>query len=105
MANEPNGAVPTSSNPADYDRAVLVQDDDALLLEAQFSVKAAEYRRIAGQAEVLRLETEALRARMLYQLDERYPSVGAGAAGGTGVRHFDGALYYVGWDAQTGRSS
>jgi hypothetical protein len=99
MAHDPNTAAPTSSNPADYARATRVQDDEALMLEAQFALKATEYRRLAAQAEVLRLETEAVRARMFFRLDERYPDIGAGQGGGTGIRHHDGALYYVGWDA------
>lgn len=99
MASDPNTTAPTSSNPADYARSIRVQDDEGLLLEAQFAVKAAEYRRMSAQMEVLKLETEAVRARMFYRLDERYPEIGAGFGGGTGIRHFDGALYYVGWDA------
>lgn len=101
MPEERNTATPTSSNPADYERAVVVQDDTALLLDAQLALKSSEYFRASAQAEVLRLEAEALRARMFYHLAATYPDVEKSSnSGGTGIRRFDGALYYVGWDAR-----
>jgi hypothetical protein len=101
MPEDRNTAAPTSSNPADYERAVQVQDDDVLLLEVQLAVKSSEYYRASAQAEVLRLEAEALRARMFYRLGVTYPEVEkSGSGGGTGIRRFEGALYYVGWDAR-----
>jgi hypothetical protein len=90
---------PSSSNPADYARAVRVTDDDTLLLKARIDEHLRNLWRLHTEVEIARAEQAALTQRLFLRLDGVYPGIRRlDPDGGVGLRDWDDALWYVGWD-------
>jgi hypothetical protein len=60
--------------------------------------KARQCQRARDHLAILEAEVDAVRRRLFLRLEEVYPGVEGLRDGGTGIRRFQGGLYYVGWD-------
>ena len=83
----------SSQNPADYDRAVKVEDAELCVMILALQAKGKELRRAHDEMDRIYHESQALKYRLFTALRDAYPDVGA--LDDTGWRIWKGDYWYV----------
>ena len=91
---------PDFADPSRYVRHTAVDDAEALAHIAQLDAYIGDMRALMRKAEVLDAKMTITRNELYSRLEETYPQVLVARRGGTGLRDWKGAWWYVGWDHQ-----
>lgn len=106
LAKSMDDGMPESDCPEDFDRAIKITDDDALLHLARIQNIKTEGESIFGRLRALKWQAQLAGYELFERLKKTYPAVGSPPRGmteetaGTGYRYWKGEVWYVGHDVR-----
>ena len=92
--------VPSWVDPSRYPRRARIEDEEAQKLIHDMEAIVDQLRGLARKAEVLDAKLTIARTELFEKLEALYPTVLNIRRGGAGLRDYNNAWWYVGWNAQ-----
>ena len=93
-----SAAFPDWPDPERYPRRARIEDADAIVALTRLDSMFSEARKLVRKLEILESKLSIERAELFERLEEVYPDVLIARRGGSGIRDWRGAWWYVGAD-------